>query len=605
MGGIQRSTKKGVNYSANDYIAVMNGSHSELVMRSDWGSNYYGAKIEGELSKYYLNPSGGWEVTTKQGMKYYYGTTSASRQDNAYGVFKWCLDKVQDTKGNYMTITYWKDQGEIYPGRIDWTGNGSLIPTNHVKFLLEPRTDIPLMYTSNCLVKTAYRLKSIEVYGNGLLQTKYLLDYIYSIGSTRSLLKSITQYGSDGSSLPAILFDWQRETTPHSWTITNSGVPSYIFPLNHFMSGDFNGDGKTDFALGKSVYSPTTPVFFSRGDGTWDITDTATPWINDPGTGVITGDFNGDGKTDLALKNQYYATTPVFFSRGNGTWDVTNNATSWINEPYTAVITGDFNGDGKTDLALKNQYYATTPVFFSRGNGTWDVTNNATSWINEPYTAVITGDFNGDGKTDLALKNQYYATTPVFFSRGDGTWDVTNNSTPAWVNNMYTKVITGDFNGDGKTDLILINLGGFPQREGAIFFSRGDGTWDIKSSPELINLSADFIAGDFNGDGKTDLAERYFNAPEQTRVLFSRGDGTWNSTPITPSPQWMTADYDSVTGDFNGDGMTDISFIPNDHYLPDSIPIFFTSSPSPDLLKTISNGLGGTYTISYQPSSVI
>ena len=57
----------------------------------------------------------------KNGATYYFGTASASRQDNTYGVFKWCLDKVQDSNSNYMTITYWKDQGEIYLSRIDYT----------------------------------------------------------------------------------------------------------------------------------------------------------------------------------------------------------------------------------------------------------------------------------------------------------------------------------------------------------------------------------------------------------------------------------------------------------------------------------------------------
>ncbi len=170
LGFIQRSTKKGVNYSANDYVASINGSYSELLPRSDWGTNYYGSRIEGALLKYYFNAATyGWEVTAKDGTKYYYGSTSASRQDNAYGVFKWCLDKVQDTNGNYMTITYTKDQGEIYLDRIDYTGNGSLNPTNYVKFYLEGRTDVPSMYPSNTLVKTAYRLKTIETYGNGLL----------------------------------------------------------------------------------------------------------------------------------------------------------------------------------------------------------------------------------------------------------------------------------------------------------------------------------------------------------------------------------------------------------------------------------------------------
>ena len=72
MGSIQRSTKRGVNYSANDYVALINGSCSELLPRSDWGTNYYGNKVEGALLKYYFKSSTeGWEVTAKDGTKYY------------------------------------------------------------------------------------------------------------------------------------------------------------------------------------------------------------------------------------------------------------------------------------------------------------------------------------------------------------------------------------------------------------------------------------------------------------------------------------------------------------------------------------------------------
>ncbi len=156
MGSIQRSTKWGVNYSANDFVASINGSASELIPRADWGTNYYGAKIEGGLSRYYKNPAtGGWEVTSKDGTKYYYGTTSAARQDFGSPVFKWCLDKVQDANGNYMTVNYWKDSGygEIYIDKIEYTGNNSLLPTHKVKFNISlGRTDMPLLYTTNYLV---------------------------------------------------------------------------------------------------------------------------------------------------------------------------------------------------------------------------------------------------------------------------------------------------------------------------------------------------------------------------------------------------------------------------------------------------------------------
>ena len=69
MGAIRRSTRHGLDYGANDYVAMASGSSSELVLRDDWGAGYYGAKIESAFVKYYLNPStGGWEATTKEGV---------------------------------------------------------------------------------------------------------------------------------------------------------------------------------------------------------------------------------------------------------------------------------------------------------------------------------------------------------------------------------------------------------------------------------------------------------------------------------------------------------------------------------------------------------
>jgi hypothetical protein len=97
MGAIQRSTKRGINYSANDYVAAINGSSSELVRRADWdqlcsGGQGYGAAIEGSLSRYCYQGASGWEVTTKEGTKYFYGSASdgSSRQDfnGGQNVFK-------------------------------------------------------------------------------------------------------------------------------------------------------------------------------------------------------------------------------------------------------------------------------------------------------------------------------------------------------------------------------------------------------------------------------------------------------------------------------------------------------------------------------------
>lgn len=204
MGSIQRETKFGLDYSADDYVALMNGASAKLTPRDDLGQGYYRAKIEGStFFKYYFNAlSGGWEVTTKAGITYYYGTSSDSRQENDKGVFKWCLDNVKDTNGNYMTVAYTKDQGQIYLKRIYYTGHSTLSPTNYVNFILEDRNDEAISYASTSEVVTAKRLKSIEIYGNNELARRYGLEYSSSSVTNRSLLAQITQYGTDGSTSP-------------------------------------------------------------------------------------------------------------------------------------------------------------------------------------------------------------------------------------------------------------------------------------------------------------------------------------------------------------------------------------------------------------------
>ena len=402
IGAIQRSIKWGVNYSANDYVFTLNGSSSELVPRGDWGTNYYGAKIEGIFSKYYYNSStGGWEVTTKDGTKYYYGTTSASRQDNTNGVFKWCLDKVQDTNGNYVTITYYKDQGEIYLDRIDYTGNGNLNPTNYVKFNRESRTDTPLIYISNALVKTAYRLKTIEVYGNGQLLRKYVLNYSYSTDTYRSILTSIVLYGSDGiTSLPETTFNYQQGG--NSFVIQSWSSQLYTQSSAWNWRGDFNGDGRTDIASwvdgsgGSSIR-----IHLSTGSGFNKQIWTGTQLYSQSANWNWLGDFNGDGKTDIASWSNSLGSTGIVMhlSTGSGFNKQIWTGTQLYSQSANWNWLGDFNGDGKTDIASWSNDYGNSAliIHLSTGSGfdkqTWTDTVNqlhGTGLVISTATAKLT-----------------------------------------------------------------------------------------------------------------------------------------------------------------------------------------------------------------------
>jgi hypothetical protein len=332
----------------------------------------------------------------------------------------------------------------------------------------------------------------------------------------------------------------------------------------------------------------TIPIAHTNGDGTWRITNGSAPdfipsWANTPGVRVVPGDFNGNGATDIALVRQTpgWASIPVAFADGTGGWSVTNGSApdfipSWANTPGVRVITGDFNGNGMTDIALVRQRpgWASIPIAFADGAGGWNITNGSApdfipAWASTPGVRVITGDFNGNGITDIALVRQTpgWASIPIAFADGAGGWNITNGSAPdfitAWASTPGARIVTGDFNGNGLTDIALVR-----QTPGwasiPIAFANGDGTWTITNGPAPDFITAwsstpgvRVVAGDFNGNGLTDIAlVRQTPGWASIPIAFANGDGTWKITNgAAPDfiPSWASAPgVKLVAGDFHG-----------------------------------------------------
>ncbi|MCU0285198.1 MAG: VCBS repeat-containing protein [Acidobacteria bacterium] len=342
------------------------------------------------------------------------------------------------------------------------------------------------------------------------------------------------------------------------------------------LPGDYNGDGKTDMALTGGSNWTRVPIAFSNGNGTFKITDLPlvnfVGWAKTPNVKVLTGDFNGDGKTDMALTGgSNWTRIPVAFSRGDGNFNVTNephnNFVTWAKSSNVKIFTSDFNGDGKTDMALAGvKGWATIPVAFSNGNGTFTVTNNQSIefayWATSQNVRILSGDFNGDGKTDFILTGvKGWTTLPVAFSNGNGTFKVTNFPIAGfadWAAAPNVRVIIGDFNGDKKKDIAL--TGGSTWKTLPVAFSNGNGTFNVVNQP--VNLFAEWAAtpnvriftGDFNGDKKIDIALTGINGWTTIPVAFSNGDGTFNVTnhPINLFADWAaTKNVRILTGNFN------------------------------------------------------
>ena len=160
---IERSTKNGVpKYDSSDtYTFMFQGVASDLVQIPD---GTYRAKDEGLFLRFTNNGVSGWEVRDKSGTRYLFGETVASQIESTGKTFRWGLDKVIDQNGNSLTLTYTKDQGQLYVSRISYTSHEptGLAPTNHVDFILENRPDPDVSFRAGFEVTTAKRLKSIE-----------------------------------------------------------------------------------------------------------------------------------------------------------------------------------------------------------------------------------------------------------------------------------------------------------------------------------------------------------------------------------------------------------------------------------------------------------
>jgi hypothetical protein len=329
--------------------------------------------------------------------------------------------------------------------------------------------------------------------------------------------------------------------------------------------GDFNGDGKLDLAVDNPGSPGTVSMLLGNGDGTFQapVNSAAGPGSHS----LVVGDFNGDGKLDLAMGANGAVT--VLLGNGDGTFQAPINSDAGTDPTIKVAVmwvaAGDFNRDGKLDLVVANKGTlannfsdSSVLVLLGNGDGTFEAAAEYGPVVN-PYCVEV-GDFNGDGNLDLAVPNggapppYNVGGVSVLLGNGDGTFQ------SAVIYDGGTPcglVAVGDFNGDGKPDLALFSP---PDR---VLLGNGDGTFQSAIPFQAGGYSSLVAVADFNGDGKLDLAQanraNTQSPPGSTvSVLLGNGDGTFQNAVNYA----LGTDVDPLVlavGDFNGDGKPDLA----------------------------------------------
>jgi RHS repeat-associated protein len=463
----------------------------------------YVARIDSGSDNLYTFANNTWTVYDKKGTRYLYGSSDTGRQyDTGTGTstntYKWYLQEVRDTNGNYIKYTYNRDGNEIYPSQIIYTGNGASDGPALVTFATSTRSDTRISYAPGFRVATNYRVSEIDAAFNNQTVRKYLLSYGQGVNSMRSLLTSVQQQGYDDNnnltSLPATIFTYASSSTQfYSPSAYGNPISSATYQV-----ADTNGNGINDVnefyytgCSGTSTCTKGSKIVFDQSSTVYNYNDSHSPpvyWAFSPGDyptehGARYIDVNGDGKADPVIgwrddytpSNSTYALYLNTYSSSTGIGWVATSAIGYIpafgyanTNVLTGGIFGDVNGDGLPDYSTNLPGINTATSYLGNGLG-WDGTSNFVPPRTFPYAYGTPDDsqlvdVNGDGLDDWIYSDG--SKTYVLLNTGTG-WATT--AEPQWTIGTSTLYyVPGsnppvyrdrgirffDINGDGLPDYI-------------------------------------------------------------------------------------------------------------------------------------------------------
>jgi len=288
----------------------------------------------------------------------------------------------------------------------------------------------------------------------------------------------------------------------------------------------------------------TVRIFLSNGDGTFKEAAGSPIAVPIEPSAIVTGDFNGDGNVDFAVTSFSTSQISLFLGDGTGAFKQATNSPialpSGVLNPV-AMVEGDFNNDGHADLAiLANNNAPSSPgelvVLLGHGDGTFAEAGAATTVGNGPV-ALATGDFDASGSLDVAVLNQTDASLTILLNHGDGTFAAAPNSPLSiGTGTVPTGLAVGEFAGSSRPDIVVSNSAA---NTFSVFLNGGLGVFAFAVEPPAGTSPSTIIAAPLENGSSSDIAianDPTSGAGQVTVVLHSTGFLCTNGVAQQPDP---------------------------------------------------------------------
>ena len=518
------------------------------------------------------------------GKQVYYGESADTRYAVDGKVYSWLVSRVVDGNDNYMVFSYDRDYNEMWLTSIDYTYNDVAEMTSYAQVQFVYCT-VPLSneaYVDNLPLKKSKLLQDVIVKYRGDVVRRYHLSYDTDLQYPR--LSSVSLHDNMGVCLTTTTITWD---TPLSNIITEDTV-SPVNGTPYVVAGNFDEDRIYDIFAVYTTNNDIYPYIYKRSaDGSFSLSYVNYQFMHGADLATMTAcDMDNDGVDEIIYSTANGRVIQVKIDAATG--NATGTVIAQFMDGYYRL--GDFDGDGIVEVVtvIANRYLAYYNVA-----GQTDTYEMPGTFYNS-----LVGDYDGDGKADLLMVGIDRHVILSFDNRLRR-WVVKE---PVGLPLNHLVCQTGDFNGDGVSDIIFSANG---STDWMVAIHGGNQRWYLTGIPEMDDYSP--IICDINGDGKSDIM-----AWQTNQVKYFISQGVNHSSFRYASPQsfslsntqfFMAGRY--ALGDFDGSGTPDILFSsPVTASCPVTIKYFYRDNLSCNFVSQITDAIGKNIRLEYSSISL-